>query len=287
MRVPDISQDATYQEAERLASSFLESIGENPQEARWLLLERNGWNLTEWLLNVHKKMPQAVKMQFQKDLNRKAQKEPLQYILGEVEFLGEKYQVSPATLIPRPETEWWLEKALAHLNDKKGLRVLDIGTGSGVIAISHKLQRPQDEVVATDISRKALAVAQENAKKLKADINFGVGDLFEPVKGQTFDVIYSNPPYIGREEWSEVDAAVLAYEPHEALFAEEAGYALYRQIAEQFSNYLTPNGQLFLEIGYKQTQKVTTFFEEVAPAALIECWRDLYGKDRLIHVKWI
>ncbi|WP_018659592.1 peptide chain release factor N(5)-glutamine methyltransferase [Allofustis seminis] len=288
MRGLHFSNEMTYQEAERMASSFLEKIKENPQEARWLILARKAWTLTDWMTHQMEQMPQKERAQLASDLARKAKGEPLQYILGEAEFLNQHYLVTAQTLIPRPETEAWVGDTLKILSSiTKSLDVLDIGTGSGVIGISHKLARPQDTVVATDISQEALAIAQKNARCLKADVEFYCGDLFEPVAGRTFDIIYSNPPYIGKGEITEMTANVIQFEPHEALFAAEEGYAIYRQIAERFLYYLNPGGQLYLEIGYQQAERVAHFIKNQGENLALKVLKDYAGHDRVIHVQML
>lgn len=207
----------------------------------------------------------------------------MQQIVGHEWFYDRKFKVTKDTLIPRPETEEWLDRVLRML-PKKTLKVLDIGTGTGVLAITHKLERPEDKVTATDISKEALTVAEKNAKQLGADITFKQGDLFEPVADQTFDVILCNPPYIGEDELNVMDQSVIDHEPKSALFAEDNGLAIYYKISYTIPKYLNPNAQIFLEIGYKQGEKVAEIFQKALPQASIEIWKDFSGLDRVIAI---
>ncbi|OJG17701.1 protein-(glutamine-N5) methyltransferase, release factor-specific [Enterococcus canis] len=206
---------------------------------------------------------------------------PPQYLLGFEEFYGRQFQVTPATLIPRPETEELVELVLAQVSDEQ-LRVVDIGTGTGVIAISLKLARPNWQVTAVDLSTEALAVAEENARQLAADVRFLASDVLGAVN--EVDVIVSNPPYIAADEWREMDASVRKFEPKMALFAEDNGLAIYRQIAQEAQQKLSVNGQIFLEIGYQQGAAVKALFEAAFPDKKVQLHQDLSGHDRMIQV---
>ncbi|EHR35613.1 peptide chain release factor N(5)-glutamine methyltransferase [Helcococcus kunzii] len=182
-------------------------------------------------------------------------KMPLQYAIGEWNFYGRDFIVNENVLIPRPETELIVEEILKeNLCDKK---ILDIGTGSGAIAISLDLETKEDtEVFASDISKNALLVAKENADKFNANVEFINSDLFENIEGK-FDIIVSNPPYLSEEEYDAVDE-VLYFEPKNALIGGEKGYEIYEEIISQSTKYLNENGKIFLEIGYKQAEIVSS-----------------------------
>lgn len=207
-------------------------------------------------------------------LQRREQGEPLAYILGYREFYSRRFRVDSNVLIPRHETEILIETALKL--DHRPRRVLDIGTGSGCIAITLKLERPEWDVWATDVSFSALQVARENSEILGADITFRHSDLFEQIHGDPFDLIVSNPPYIGREE--PLPSEVKDFEPDSALFAENHGLALYEQMAEHFREHLRPGGSIVLEIGQTQGQQVQALF----PGSQIIL--DLDGNDRVVAV---
>ena len=168
-------------------------------------------------------------------------------------------------------------------NDEKALRVLDIGTGSGAIAISLALARPTWQFQASDVSEEALALAQENAKHLEAILEFKSSDVLDELEGP-YDLIVSNPPYISRDDVEEVGANVLASEPHLALFADRDGYAIYEKITQQAPSVLTPDGKIYLEIGYKQGAKVKELFREAFPDKRVRVLKDQFGQDRMVVV---
>ena len=207
-------------------------------------------------------------------LQRRENGEPLAYILGYREFFGRRFRVDTNVLIPRHETEVLVEAALETEN--KLLRVLDIGTGSGCIAITLKLERPDWDIWATDISFSALQVARENAEMLGADITFRHSNLFDQMDHEKFDLIVSNPPYIGREET--LPREIKDFEPSSALFADDNGLSLYTQLAQDIGPHLESGGQLLLEIGQTQGSDVRALF----PGSEVN--KDLDGNDRV--VKW-
>ncbi|WP_028274395.1 peptide chain release factor N(5)-glutamine methyltransferase [Atopococcus tabaci] len=279
----ETNSDQTYREVLQWASSFLENSGRERYAAEWLLRERLGWDKLDWMKHSRDAMPEERKQQFLQDVHTHAEGVPVQHIIGHEWFYGRKFHVSPEVLIPRPETEelveWFLEDA-----PSVPLTVLDIGTGSGAIAITAKKERPQDEVTAVDLSSDALAVAQNNARELEADVKFVEGDLIEPVKGKKFDVVLSNPPYIARDELDVMDEVVVEHEPEMALFAEEGGLAVYRRLAETLPSVLTENGKIYLEIGYRQGEAVKKLFETRFPHAEVSVKKDLSGNDRMVRV---
>ncbi len=205
-------------------------------------------------------------------LQRRESGEPLAYILGYREFFSRRFRVDSNVLIPRQETEVLVETALELPVDR--LKALDIGTGSGCIAITLKLERPNWEVWATDISSSALQVARENAETLGADITFRHSNLLEQLAGEKFDLIVSNPPYIGRNEI--IPREVREFEPDSALFADDNGLAIYRQLAATIKDHLTPGGRVILEIGQEQGLAVSALY----PGS--EIIKDLSGNDRVV-----
>lgn len=276
----------TYHEVLQRASSFLEKSGYSSFAAEWLLRERLNWTKTDLVKHDREIIPTHQRNQFEKDLKQLVKGQPMQHIIGHDWFFDRKFIVTPDTLIPRPETEEWLDKVLKQL-PSTSLNILDIGTGTGVLAITTKLERPSDTVTATDISESALAVASENAKVLKADVRFKQGNLFEPIKGEKFDVILSNPPYISKKELNVMDPSVIVYEPEMALFAQADGLAIYQELAHSISRYIKPKGYIFLEIGYKQGPKVADIFRKVFPEAKIDIWQDFSGLDRVVAISCV
>ena len=273
----------TYYEVLERASSFLKEIRHSSFVAEWLMRERLNWSKTELILNYKNEMPMEEIKQFDKDFKEFLKGKPMQQIIGHEWYYDRKFKVTKNTLIPRPETEEWQDQVLKELSQKP-LKVLDIGTGTGILAITHKLERPDDQVTATDIKVDALAVAKENAENLKSDITFKQGDLLEPVAGEQFDLVLCNPPYISQNEIEVMDQTVLDYEPKDALFAEDDGLEIYKAIAQSIKNYLTTGATLFFEIGYQQGEKVTNIFKQVFPKATIEVWQDFNQLDRVVAI---
>ena len=207
---------------------------------------------------------------------------PAQYIIGHAEFFGMQLKVDERVLIPRPETEELVELILAE-NLKDNLKVLDIGTGSGAIALALAKNRPDWSVTATDISQDALELATENSKRQDLNLSFIKSDCFSEISSK-YDIIVSNPPYISRADEVEVGLNVLHSEPHLALFADEEGLAIYRRIAEESKDHLTDGGKIYLEIGYKQGQSVPALFMENLPEKRVRTLKDQFGQDRMVVI---
>ena len=211
-------------------------------------------------------------------LVRRLSGEPLAYILGYREFFSRRFSVDPSVLIPRQETETLIAPALRLA--RPGSRVLDLGTGSGCLAVTLKLERPDLEVCAVDISEAALAVARTNAEQLEANVSFCRSDLFEAVLG-TFDVIVSNPPYIAAE--APLPREIREYEPPEALFAGSDGMAIYTRIAAS-SAPLAGDGHLIVELGDGMGGSVQGVFQANGWRTE-EIVRDLGGTPRGLIVR--
>lgn len=218
--------------------------------------------------------------QLEKLLLQRLTHEPMQYILGRAEFMGMEFAVNENTLIPRPDTEILVEKVIEEINAKKYKTLLDIGTGSGAIGISIGKYCPQVNVVAVDISQKALAVAQNNSINNRVNnITFVQGDLFENVTGN-FDVIVSNPPYIETHIIDTLESQVKDFEPILALDGGADGLSFYRRITSN-SSYLNKGGLLAYEIGYNQGVAVKAMLEENA-FENVQIIKDLAGLDRVV-----
>ena len=207
---------------------------------------------------------------------------PAQYIIGHAEFYGMQLKVDERVLIPRPETEE-LVKLILTENPEKNLKVLDIGTGSGAIALALAKNRPDWSVTAADISQDALDLSLENANSQNLNLYFIISDSFSEISSN-YDTIVSNPPYISRADETEVGLNVLHSEPHLALFADEDGLAIYRKIAEGSKDYLTDGGKIYLEIGYKQGQSVPALFMENLPEKRVRTLKDQFGQDRMVVI---
>lgn len=280
----DQTEALTYYEVLDRASSFLRELNHSSFVAEWLMRERLDWSKTELVMQYRNVMPVSELKQFERDFEEFLKGLPMQQIIGHEWFYNRKFKVTEDTLIPRPETEEWLEQVLTDL-PQEPLSVVDIGTGTGIIGLTVKLERPADDVTITDISKEALDVAKENAQVLGAEITAELGDLFEPLVGKKFDAIISNPPYISEAEINVMDQSVLDYEPKSALFADEDGLAIYKRMAESIEKYLKPNGRIYLEIGYQQGDSVSRLFKNAFPDAKVTVWQDFNQLDRVVAVE--
>ncbi|MDK1726080.1 peptide chain release factor N(5)-glutamine methyltransferase [Dellaglioa algida] len=276
----------TYYEALKWASLCIEEHKLETESAQWLLLERLNWSTTDLLMHYQTKMPEDEWQQYQIDVKSFCDGIPAQYIIGHAYFFGMQLKVTNATLIPRPETEELVEWMLESLPQNENLRIVDIGTGTGAIALALKQERPNWQVFASDISEEALSVAKENAVKQQADITFLVGDLTEPIKKMKMDVVVSNPPYIAENEQDVMDKSVIEYEPHQALFATENGLSLYRRMIQEIAQFKQLPRAIFFEIGYQQETAVMEMLMDTFKSTyLIEGKKDSFGNQRMIQAK--
>lgn len=246
----------TIREALRLAAARLEQAGvpDADVDAAYLLASVLKEDTLAMRINGHRELAAPQRAAFDTRCDRRAAREPLQYILGETEFMGLTFHVEPGVLIPRADTEILVEKALAWM--KPGARVLDIGTGSGAIAVSlAKLGRPA-QVTAVDVSDRALEIARRNAERNGAAVEFVKSDCFSALKGRKYDMIVSNPPYISEDEMRELMPEVTR-EPELALFGGADGLDFYRRISREAPKYLNEGGCLLFEIGWLQKDAVS------------------------------
>lgn len=219
-------------------------------------------------------------LQFAALLQRRLNGEPIAYILGQREFYGLPFKVTASTLIPRPDTELLIDLALAHLPDSKPCSLLDMGTGTGAIAVTLAHQRPLARVIATDRSAAALAVANDNAAQHAPDrVECLASDWFSALTGQRFDLIVSNPPYIANTD-PHLQQGDLRFEPACALAAGPDGLDDLRQIISQAPDHLNPGGWLLVEHGYDQQQACQQLFSQ-AGFTHIATHRDLGGQPRV------
>ena len=272
-----------YLEVLERASSFLEKQGIEGYSILFVFLERKGWTKTDWLLHLKEEISPEEEQQITEDLKRLGQNYPPQYLLGYSDFFEHRFLVNEHTLIPRPETEELVDRCLKE-NLNQPLTVVDVGTGTGAIGISLKLARPDWQVTAIDISEEALKIAEQNATRLGATIDFIHGDGLKPIKATKIDILISNPPYISNAEWDLMDKSVRTFEPKTALFAENDGLAIYQQLAEEAKERLNPNGKIYLEIGFQQGQAVKQLFQQAFAHKQVEIAQDLSGNDRMIIV---
>lgn len=217
-------------------------------------------------------------------LKRLEKGEPVQYIVGNVDFYGLIFNVNPCVLIPRFETEELVSKTIDYIKEHFNypIKVVDLGTGSGCIAITlkNKLGNCVD-MSAVDISKAALEVAMENAEKNNTDITFYHGDMLEPLN-EKFDVIISNPPYIRKDE--EIMNIVRNNEPSIALFAENDGFANYEKILSSAKEYLNERNLIAFEIGFEQADKIISIAKQYFPHSIIKVEKDMQERDRFIFI---
>jgi len=246
------------------------------------LIERAfGLSRTRFWIEKNRPVRDAAGLRrFRRGLRRLLAGEPLAYILKEKEFFGERLAVSPAVLVPRPETELLVEKALALLGGQAA-EVLDIGSGSGAIAILLALRSPV-AVTALERSRPALAVLRRNVARfgLQERVRATAGDLF-PRRGRRFRMIVANPPYLSQRDWRQAPRGVRGYEPREALVAGPRGTEVLQRIVAGAPAWLAPSGWLLLEIGRGQRRAVQGFLQ-AARLREIECVKDYAGIERVI-----
>ena len=256
--------------------------GEEAESLSFVYRALNDLSFTDFVLKLQAEVSQEDREQLRAILEQLLAHKPAQYIIGSSDFHGLTLKVDERVLIPRPETEELVELILSE-NLEGSLSVLDIGTGSGAIALALASSRPDWQITASDLSDDALALAVENARSCNLSLTFVQSDCFEAISG-SFDIIVSNPPYISEADKNEVGLNVLISEPHMALFAEEDGYAVYRKIAEQAGDYLTEKGKIYLEIGYKQGDGVRELLKRSFPQKRIRVLKDQFGKDRMVAV---
>lgn len=273
-----MDQPTTSREALKQGASQLRPAPNSNRDAELLLMRALGKDRA-WLL-THPEDPIAPNQlaQYKTWINRRQKHEPIQYILGEQEFYGLVFHVTPDVLIPRPETEHLVEATLARLPRNTALRIADIGTGSGAIAIALAHKLPQAKITALDISTAALAVAKENAARhnVAERIDFRESDLLEAVAGETFDAIVSNPPYLSTNE--NLEQQIRDYEPATALYAGETGLDIYHRLIPQAKTALKPNGWLLMEIGHSQSKALAELLRDWSDVEFID---DLQGIPRV------
>ena len=269
----------------QLFSDFEEELirqGEEAESLSFVYRSLKNLSFTDFVFALQQEVMEEEEVFVKGIFQQLAAHKPAQYIIGQADFYGMPLKVDERVLIPRPETEELVELILAE-NPEANLSVLDIGTGSGAIALALAKNRQDWSVTAADISQDALDLASENAKNQKLNIFFKKSDCFAEIS-EKYDIIVSNPPYISREDESEVGLNVFNSEPHLALFADEDGLAIYRRIAEDATYYLKDGGKIYLEIGYKQGQSVPELFRKHLPEKRVRTLKDQFGQDRMVVV---
>lgn len=270
----------TYREAVALGEKILTTAGiTDVKTDAWMLLEMAAKiDRNYYYMHMNDEITKEQLEEYEWVLKKRAEHIPLQYIVGETEFMGLTFKVNSSVLIPRQDTETLVEEALKVA--KPGMRVLDMCTGSGCIIISIVHHGKELEGFASDISRHAVNVAKENAKLNQVAVSFETGDLFDHIKGK-YDIIVSNPPYIRTEEIAKLMPEVQNFEPYDALDGKEDGLFFYRRIVEEAGSYLNPGGYLMFEIGHDQGMDVSDLMKH-AGFQNVSVMKDLAGNDRVV-----
>lgn len=249
----------------------------------FILLEKvTQLNKTQILLNTAFALTQEQHKLLENDLQRIIAQEPWQYVVGEVDFLGSKLKVNPTVLIPRPETEEWVQNLIQKHKKYDFKQILDIGTGSGCIAIALAKAFPQAKVTAIDVSDTAISLATQNSLKNKANIHFQTLNVLSWQTMQEWDLIVSNPPYICENEQTQMQKNILAYEPHQALFVpNEKPLLFYEKIAQIAQNNLVKGGFLYVEINEAFGIEVKNLFEGY-DLQKVQILKDFADKNRVV-----
>ena len=249
-------------------------------ESEWLLCGVLDLDRVGLYLNFDKPLTEAELTRLRGMVARRARREPLQYILGSQEFMGLEFAVTPAVLIPRHDTEVLVAEAVKRAGE--GGRILDIGLGSGCIAVSLAKALPRAEVMGVEASPEALALAEKNIEANAVRVTLFEGSLFEPFTGQRFDLIISNPPYIPTADLETLQAEVRDFEPRQALDGGADGLDFYRLIIPAAPDYLTSGGWLLFEVGIGQSEPVTGLLEKTGRFTDIFSAKDPNGIERVV-----
>ncbi|TSB44762.1 peptide chain release factor N(5)-glutamine methyltransferase [Alkalicoccobacillus porphyridii] len=282
-----MSQVRTIHEALRWASSFLEERQGETMAGEWLLRHHLNVERAGLFARFHDPIEPAIWTAYQEDVHKLADGVPVQHLIGYEEFFGRRFNVSGHVLIPRPETEELiiavLERRKAIFSDRH-VKVVDVGTGSGIIATTLSLEDEALSVSATDLSPDALKMAKQNANTHQASITFYQGDLLKPLidNQETFDIIVSNPPYIPEGERETLAVHVREHEPELALFAGEDGLACYRQLIAQLKDVVKPVAIVAFEVGAGQGETVRHMLQQAFPSTQTEVRYDINQKDRIV-----
>lgn len=263
------------------ASLFLAKHHKEARVGELLLQHYLGMNRSAFFANMREAVPGSIVDKFTKSVMLHAQTGiPIQHITGVESFYGREFFVNKNVLIPRPETEELMERVLQNAPDDP-IRIVDVGTGSGIIAITLALELPNAQVYATDISTAALETAKQNADKLNASVTFLQGDFLQPIIDQDIspDIIVSNPPYIAKTDEPSLSDTVKYFDPHLALFAQDNGLAAYKKIIQS----IPPSVKLvFFEIGHEQGEAVQKLMKNIYPEADVAVIKDINGHDRIV-----
>ncbi|WP_010099460.1 peptide chain release factor N(5)-glutamine methyltransferase [Ornithinibacillus scapharcae] len=267
------------------ASLFLEQHNRETRVAELLLQHHLNVSRTQFYSQMRDEIPASIVEKYREDIENHAETGvPIQHITGYETFYSRKFYVNPHVLIPRPETEELVLHVINHAPKDQPITIVDIGTGSGIIAITLALELPNATVYAIDISKDALATARKNAETLQADVTFLYGDFLEPFidKNLTADIVVSNPPYISEDEREQLSDTVINHDPELALFAEDQGLAAYKHITKMLPRAVKKGGTVAFEIGYLQGESVKSLIQETFPNSSVRVLQDINGRDRIV-----
>lgn len=279
---------ATYREILKRAQKQLRDQGLNEQEAQLYMVELCALKVHDLYLEIDSEMDADMQKQYESGVERLMKNEPLAHILGYEWFYGYRFTVNEDVLIPRPETEELVANILAEYDEyfahQDDVTLVDVGTGSGAIAISLKKEAEAINVMGTDISEKAIAVACENARYHDAAVPFTVGDMLEPLIDRNIkvDILVCNPPYIPMNE--QMETSVIDYEPHVALFGGDDGLKFYRIIFENCHKVLKEKAMMAFEMGWNQKAAMIDLVKTYFPNDRYEIVKDMSGKDRMLFI---
>lgn len=279
---------ASYKEVLKQAQKRMMEAERGEQAALLYLLELTNMESHNLYMEYEEEMPQDIIEEYNKGIDELVAGKPLDHILGFTWFYGYRFKVNQDVLIPRPETEELVANILAAYDEyfakDSSTTLIDVGTGSGAIAVALKKEEPRLHILASDISQKAITIANENAKANDAVVCFCVGDMLEPFidRNMKVDILISNPPYIPADE--AMEDSVVNYEPHVALFGGDDGLKFYRIIFENAPKILNDKAMMAFEMGYNQKDALTALARSYYPDAKIEVMRDINGKDRMLFV---
>ncbi|MGV3463818.1 MAG: peptide chain release factor N(5)-glutamine methyltransferase [Heyndrickxia sp.] len=275
-------------EALKWASSFLQENNRDANAGEILLCAFLRKTRAQLYADVRMELSKDIQEKFEQAVKEHAEGVPVQHIIGYEQFYGRNFRVNEHVLIPRPETEELVLGAIQriknHFQNKNDLKMVDVGTGSGAIAVTMKLECPFLSVTATDISPHALSVAQENARVRDADISFKQGDLLQPIMecGEKVDIVLSNPPYIPNRDKEVLSVVVKDHEPHLALFGGEEGLDFYVRFMEDLPSVIHNRALIGFEIGAGQGEQVAKLLTNTFPNSKVEIVNDINGKDRMV-----
>ncbi|WP_279074157.1 peptide chain release factor N(5)-glutamine methyltransferase [Amedibacillus dolichus] len=279
---------ASYREVLKKAQGKMEAADRGEQAAFLYLLELTNKEAHNLYMEYDEEMPQTQIDEFEAGVERLVEGEPLGHVLGFEWFYGYRFKVNEDVLIPRPETEELVAYILAaydeYFKDTLNVTAVDVGTGSGAIAVALKKEEPNIHILASDISEKACRIAKQNAQDNDAVVEVLCGDMLEPLieRNIKVDILISNPPYIPSDE--AMEDSVVNYEPHVALFGGEDGLKFYRIIFEHAKKVLKDKAMMAFEMGYNQKEVLSAEARKYFPDAKIEVIKDMSGKNRMLFI---